>query len=212
MNRLQNVTLICVNTEKNKKDVIRMTVLGLIKQLDTLNKEHRMEIDNLPKSYVRGSKVFEEALKQVKKNHETRKEAIKEQINQELVKIEAKAEIEQKFNEALSTPTLEDIAEGYKVIDVVAKTANVLSPTTLETLLLKVKDSDQLAVINDVINATNELDLKTVMKNHIATLDSFDAERRNTKQLVNDFKNALHVSGDDMTFTVLSLATQLSEI
>ena len=51
-----------------------------------------------------------------------------------------------------------------------------------------------------------------VMKNHIATLDSFDAERRNTKELVNDFKNALLVSGDSMTFTVLSLATQLSEI
>ena len=98
------------------------------------------------------------------------------------------------------------------MIDVVAKTANVLSPTTLETLLLKVKDSDQLAVINDVINATSHIDLKLVMKNHIATLDSFDGERRNTKQLVNDFKNALHVSGDDMTFTVLSLATQLSEI
>ena len=212
MNRLQNVTLICVNTEKNKKDVIRMTVLDLVKQLDTLNKEHRMEIDNLPKSYVRGSEVFKEALKQVKKSHETRKEAIKEQINQELVKIEAKAETEQKFNEALSTPTLEDITEGYKVIDVITKTANVLSPATLETLLLKVKDSDQLAVINDVINATNHIDLKLVMKNHIATLDSFDAERRNTKQLVNDFKNALLVSGDSMTFTVLSLATQLSEI
>ena len=212
MNRLQNVTLICVNTEKNKKDVIRMTVLDLVKQLDTLNKEHRMEIDNLPKSYVRGSVVFKEALKQVKKNHEIRKEAIKEQITQELVKIEAKAETEQKFNEALSTPTLEDITEGYKVIDVITKTAHVLSPTTLETLLLKVKDSDQLAVINDVINATSHIDLKLVMKNHIATLDSFDAERRNTKQLVNDFKNALLVSGDSMTFTVLSLATQLSEI
>ena len=83
-----------------------MTILELVKQLDTLNKEHRMEIDNLPKSYVRGSEVFKEALKQVKKSHETRKEAIKEQINQELVKIEAKAETEQKFNEALSTPTL----------------------------------------------------------------------------------------------------------
>lgn len=189
-----------------------MTILELVKQLDTLNKERRMEIDNLPKSYVRGSEVFEEALKQVKKNHETRKEAIKEQIQQELVKIEAKAETEQKFNEALSTPTLEDIAEGYKVIDVITKTANVLSPATLETLLLKVKDSDQLAVINDVINATSHIDLKLVMKNHIATLDSFDAERRNTKQLVNDFKNALLVSGDSMTFTVLSLATQLSEV
>ena len=114
-----------------------MTILELVKQLDTLNKERRMEIDNLSKSYVRGSEVFEEALKQVKKNHETRKEAIKEQIQQELVKIEAKAETEQKFNEALSTPTLEDIAEGYKVIDVITKTAIVLSPATLETLLLK---------------------------------------------------------------------------
>ena len=81
-----------------------------------------------------------------------------------------------------------------------------------DDVLLKVKDSDQLAVINDVINATNHIDLKLVMKNHIATLDSFDAERRNTKELVNDFKNALLVSGDSMTFTVLSLATQLSEV
>ena len=186
-------------------------VLELVKQLDTLNKERRMEIDNLPKSYVRGSEVFEEALKQVKKNYETRKDAIKEQIQQELVKIEAKAETEQKFNEALSQPTLEDITEGYKVIDVITKTANVLSPATLETLLLKVKDMDQLAVINDVIAGTGELDLKLAVKNRIIALDSFDAERRNTRQLVEDFKKAMAVSNDSMTFTVMNLASQLSE-
>ena len=79
------------------------------------------------------------------------------------------------------------------------------------SLLLKVKDGDQLAVINDVIAATGELDLKLAVKNRIIALDSFDAERRNTKQLVEDFKKAMAVSGDSMTFTVMSLASQLSE-
>ena len=189
-----------------------MTILDLVKQLDTLNKERRMEIDNLPKSYVRGSEVFEEALKQVKKNHEARKEAIKSQIEAQLEVIEAEADYEMAVNKNMDKPTLEDVAEGYKVIDVITKTANVLSPATLETLLLKVKDLDQLAVINDVIAATDHIDLKLVMKNHIATLDSFDAERRNTKQLVEDFRQAMAVSGDSMTFTVMSLATQLSEV
>ena len=49
------------------------------------------------------------------------------------------------------------------------------------------------------------------MKKHLITVDSYDAERRNTKQLVEDFKKAMAVSGDSMTFTVMSLATQLSE-
>ena len=186
-----------------------MTVLELVKQLDTLNKEHRMEIDNLPKSYVRGSVVFKEALKQVKKNHEIRKEAIKEQINQELVKIEAKAETEQKFNEALSTPTLEDIAEGYKVIDVITKTAHVLSPATLETLLLKVKDSDQLAVINDVVASTGEIGLKNVVKSRIQDLDSINMQQQDQLQLVKDFDEALAQSNDELTFTVMSLASAL---
>ena len=103
------------------------------------------------------------------------------------------------------------MAEGYKIIDVVTKTAHVLSPATLENLLLKVKDMDQLAIINDVIAATGELDLKLVVKDRIVALDSFDAERRNTMQLVEDFKKAMAVSGDSMTFTVMNLASQLSE-
>ena len=49
------------------------------------------------------------------------------------------------------------------------------------------------------------------MKKHLVTLDSYDAERRNTKDLVEQFKHALATSGDGMTFTMLSLATQLSE-
>ena len=104
------------------------------------------------------------------------------------------------------------MAEGYKIIDVVTKTAHVLSPATLENLLLKVKDTMQLAVISDVVNATNELDLKKVVKDRIIALDSFDAERRNTKQLVEDFRQALAVSGDSMTFTVMNLASQLAEV
>lgn len=188
-----------------------MTILELVKQLDTLKRDYKRQIEDLPKSYVRGTDVFREAVARVKANYETSKEGILEQINQELVKIEAKAETEQKMYDSLTKPTLEDVAEGYKVIDVITKTAKLLSPATLENLLLKVKDVDQLAVINDVIAATGELDLKLAVKNRIIALDSFDAERRNTMQLVEDFKKAMAVSGDSMTFTVMNLASQLSE-
>lgn len=188
-----------------------MTILELVKQLDTLKRDYKRQIDDLPKSYVRGTEVFKEAVARTKANYETSKESIVEQINLQLAKIEAKAETEQKFHDSLTKPTLEDVAEGYKVIDVITKTAHVLSPATLENLLLKVKDMDQLAVINDVIAATGELDLKLVVKDRIVALDSFDAERRDTMQLVEDFKQALAVSGDSMTFTVMSLASQLSE-
>ena len=188
-----------------------MTILELVKQLDTLKRDYKRQIEDLPKSYVRGTEVFREAVARTKANYETSKEGILEQINKELVKIEAKAETEQKMYDSLTKPTLEDVAEGYKVIDVITKTAHVLSPATLENLLLKVKDVDQLAVINDVIAATGELDLKLVVKERIVALDSFDAERRDTMQLVEDFKQALAVSGDSMTFTVMNLASQLSE-
>lgn len=188
-----------------------MTILELVKQLDTLKRDYKRQIDDLPKSYVRGTEVFKEAVARTKANYETSKESIVEQINLQLAKIEAKAETEQKMYDSLTKPTLEDVAEGYKVIDVITKTAKLLSPATLENLLLKVKDVDQLAVINDVIAATGELDLKLAVKNRIIALDSFDAERRNTMQLVEDFKKAMAVSGDSMTFTVMNLASQLSE-
>ena len=188
-----------------------MTILELVKQLDTLKRDYKRQIDDLPKSYVRGTEVFKEAVARTKANYETSKESIVEQINLQLAKIEAKAETEQKFHDSLTKPTLEDVAEGYKVIDVITKTAKLLSPATLENLLLKVKDVDQLAVINDIIAATGELDLKLAVKNRIIALDSFDAERRNTMQLVEDFKKAMAVSGDSMTFTVMNLASQLSE-
>ena len=136
-----------------------MTILELVKQLDTVTQDYKRQVRDLPKSYVRGTEVFKEAVARVKANYETSKEGILEQINKELVKIEAKAETEQKFHDSLTKPTLEDVAEGYKVIDVITKTAHVLSPATLENLLLKVKDMDQLAIINDVIAATGELDL-----------------------------------------------------
>ena len=188
-----------------------MTILELVKQLDTIQKEYKRQVEDLPRNYVRGSEVFKEAQAQLKNNYEASKIAIKEQIKAKLEVIEAKAELEQKQQESLTKPTLEDVAEGYKIIDVVTKTAHVLSPATLENLLLKCKDTLQLAVISDVVNATNELDLKKVVKDRIIALDSFDAERRNTKQLVEDFRQALAVSGDSMTFTVMSLASQLSE-
>lgn len=189
-----------------------MTILELVKQLDTLKRDYKRQIEDLPKSYVRGTDVFREAVARTKANYETSKEGILEQINKELVKIEAKAETEQKMYDSLTKPTLEDVAEGYKVIDVITKTSHVLSPATLENLLLKVKDVDQLAVINDIIAATGELDLKLVVKKRIIALDSFGAERRNTMQLVEDFKKAMAVSGDSMTFTVMNLASQLAEV
>ena len=189
-----------------------MAILELVKQLDTLKRDYKRQIDDLPKSYVRGTEVFQEAVARTKANYETSKEGILEQINQELVKIEAKAKKKKKMYDSLTKPTLEDVAEGYKVIDVITKTVHVLSPATLENLLLKVKDMDQLAVINDVVASTGELDLKLAVKNRIIALDSFDAERRNTKQLVEDFRQALAVSGDSMTFTVMSLASQLAEV
>lgn len=188
-----------------------MTILELVKQLDTIQKEYKRQVEDLPRNYVRGSEVFKEAQAQLKNNYEASKIAIKEQIKAKLEVIEAKAELEQKQQESLTKPTLEDIAEGYKVIEVITKTAHVLSPATLENLLLKVKDLDQLAVINDVVNATNELDLKMVMKARLKAMDEFDADRRNTKDLVEQFKHALATSGDGMTFTMLNLASQLSE-
>ena len=189
-----------------------MTILELVKQLDTLKRDYKRQIDDLPKSYVRGTEVFKEAVARTKANYETSKEGILEQINLELAKIEAKAETEQKFYQSLSQPTLEDVAEGYKVIDVITKTASMLSPATLENLLLKVKDMDQLAIISDVINSVGDLDLKMAVKQRIIDLDTFDAQRRNTKELVADFKQALAVSGDSMTFTVMSLASELDKV
>ena len=191
--------------------ILKGSILDLVKQLDTIQKEYKRQVEDLPRNYVRGSEVFKEAQAQLKNNYEASKIAIKEQIKAKLEVIEAKAELEQKQQESLTKPTLEDIAEGYKVIEVITKTAHVLSPATLENLLLKVKDLDQLAVINDVVNATNELDLKMVMKARLKAMDEFDADRRNTKDLVEQFKHALATSGDGMTFTMLSLATQLSE-
>lgn len=191
--------------------ILKGSILDLVKQLDTIHKDHKRQVEDLPRNYVRGSEVFKEAQTQLKNNYEASKIAIKEQIKAQLEVIEAKAELEQKQQESLTKPTLEDIAEGYKVIEVITKTAHVLSPATLENLLLKVKDLDQLAVINDVVNATNELDLKMVMKARLKAMDEFDADRRNTKDLVEQFKHALATSGDGMTFTMLNLATQLSE-
>lgn len=189
-----------------------MTILNLVKQIDVIKRDYKRQIDDLPKSYVRGTEVFKEAVARTKANYETSKEGILEQINLELAKIEAKAETEQKFYQSLSQPTLEDVAEGYKVIDVITKTASMLSPATLENLLLKVKDMDQLAVITDVINSVGDLDLKMAVKQRIIDLDTFDAQRRNTKELVDDFKQALAVSGDSMTFTVMSLASELDKV
>lgn len=189
-----------------------MNILELVKQLDVIKRDYKRQLEDLPKSYVPRSEAFNEAANQTKANYETSKEGILEQITKKLVQIEAKAETEQKFYQSLSQPTLEDVAEGYKVIDVITKTASMLSPATLENLLLKVKDMDQLAVISDVINSVGDLDLKMAVKQRIIDLDTFDAQRRNTKELVADFKQALAVSGDSMTFTVMDLASKLDKV
>ena len=57
-----------------------MTILELVKQLDTVKRDHKRQIDDLPKSYVPGTKVFQEAAARVKANYEASKIAIKSRI------------------------------------------------------------------------------------------------------------------------------------
>lgn len=70
-----------------------MTILELVKQLDTVTQDYKRQVRDLPKSYVRGTDVFREAVARTKANYETSKEGILEQINKELVKNESKAMI-----------------------------------------------------------------------------------------------------------------------
>lgn len=188
------------------------TVYELIMQLDATNSEYKRQVDDLPKNYVRGSAVFKQAAEQLKINHQNQTQTLKNLIENELIKLEAKADVDEHYQDALSQPTAEEIEEGFKVVDMINKTKDSISDQTLKALLLRVKDLDQLAVINDVINATNDSDLKFMMKQHLTELDSATNERKNTRQTIEDFRNAMRVAGDTLTFNVLSLATQLSEV
>ena len=53
-----------------------MTILELVKQLDTVKRDYKRQIDDLPKSYVRGTEVFQEAAARVKNGYEASKIAI----------------------------------------------------------------------------------------------------------------------------------------
>ena len=46
-----------------------MTILELVKQLDTLTQDYKRQVRDLPKSYVRGTEVFKEAVARTKANY-----------------------------------------------------------------------------------------------------------------------------------------------
>ena len=189
-----------------------MTILELIKQLDTLKRDYKRQIDDLPKNYVRGSEMMKVASEQMRTNYETSKNAIKEQIKAELEKVKGQALLEQEIEKTLSVPTVEEINEGYQVVDIIAKTVDSLSPYTLENLLLKVKDLDQLLIIFDVVNKHGNGELINKVKKHAQILDKCNQKCVSTMDLIEQFEYALNTSGDSMNFTMLSLASALDEV
>lgn len=189
-----------------------MTILELVKQLYTLTQDYKRQVNDLPKNYVRGSEMMKLASEQMRKNYETSKNAIKEQIQAELEKVKGQALLEQEIEKTLSVPTAEEIAEGYQVVDIIAKTVDSLSPYTLENLLLKVKDLDQLLIINDVVNSKKKTELAQKVRKHAQILDKCNQKCVNTMDLIEQFEYALNTSGDSMNFTMLSLASALDEV
>ena len=186
-----------------------MAILDLVKEIDQLKKNHNSVIRDLHKSYVPGSDAFKKQAEHLEAKYQADTEAIRNKINMELAKVEAKAKTIQTIHAANSTPTTEEIESGYKIIDVITKTSNSLSEETLSKLVSKVKDFDQLAVIQDVVASTGEIGLKNVVKNRIIDLDSINTQQQDTLQLVKDFDAALSQSNDELTFTVMSLASAL---
>ena len=189
-----------------------MTFLELVKELDTIHKDYKRQVNDLPKNYVRGSEMMKLASEQMRKNYETSKNAIKEQIKAELEKVKGQALLEQEIEKTLSVPTAEEITEGYQVVDIIAKTVDSLSPYTLENLLLKVKDLDQLLIISDVVNSKKKMELAQKVKKHAQILDERNQKCVNTMDLIEQFEYALNTSGDSMNFTMLSLASALDEV
>ena len=144
-----------------------MTILELVKQLDTVTRDYKRQVRDLPKNYVRGSEMMRVASEQMRTNYETSKNAIKEQIQAELEKVKGQALLEQEVEKTLSVPTASEINEGYQVVDIIAKTVDSLSPYTLENLLLKVKDLDQLLIISDVVNSKKKMELVEGVKKYV---------------------------------------------
>ena len=186
-----------------------MAILDLVKEIDQLKKNHNSVICNLHKSYVVGSDAFKKQAEHLEAKYQADTEAIRNKINMELAKVEAKAKTIQTIHAANSAPTTEEIESGYKIIDVITKTSNSISEETLSRLVSKVKDFDQLAVIQDVISATGEISLKNVVKNRIIDLDSINTQQQDKLQLVKDFDAAFKASNDEMTYNVLALAAAL---
>ena len=190
-----------------------MTILvELVKQLDTLSVDYKRQVQDLPKNYVRGSEMMKVASEQMRTNYETSKNAIKEQIKAELEKVKGQALLEQEVEKTLSVPTVSEINEGYQVVDIIAKTVDSLSPYTLENLLLKVKDLDQLLIISDVVNSKKKMELAQKVKKHAQILDKCNQKCVSTMDLIEQFEYALNTSGDSMNFTMLSLASALDEV
>lgn len=189
-----------------------MTILELVKQLNTLSVDYKRQVQDLPKNYVRGSEMMRLASEQMRKNYETSKNAVKEQIQAELEKVKGQALLEQEIEKTLSVPTAEEINEGYQVVDIIAKTVDSLSSYTLENLLLKVKDLDQLLIISDVVNSKKKMELAQKVKKHAQILDKCNQKCVSTMDLIEQFEYALNTSGDSMNFTMLSLASALDEV
>ena len=184
-------------------------MLDLVKQMDELSKERKKLMSELPRNYVMGSEAYKKQVQKIENNYQADTQILKNKINMELAKVEAKAKTIQTIHATNSAPTREEIESGYKIIDVITKTSNALSEETLSRLVSKVKDFDQLAVINDVVASTGEIGLKNVVKSRIQVLDEINMQQQNQLQLVKDFDEALAQSNDELTFTVMSLASAL---
>lgn len=184
-------------------------MLDLVKQMDELNKERKKLMSELPRNYVMGSEAYKKQVQKIEDNYHADTEMLKNKINMELAKVEAKAKTIQTIHATNSAPTMEEIESGYKIIDVITKTSNTLSEETLSRLVSKVKDFDQLAVIKDVVAATGEISLKNIVKSRIQDLDSINMQQQDQLQLVKDFDKALAQSNDELNFTVMSLASAL---
>ena len=184
-------------------------MLDLVKQMDELNRERKKLMSELPRNYVMGSEAYKKQVQKIEGNYQADTQILKNKINMELAKVEAKAKTIQTIHATNSAPTMEEIESGYKIIDVISKTSNSISEDTLTRLVGKVKDFDQLAVIQDVVAATGEIALKNIVKNRIQVLDEINMQQQNQLQLVKDFDEALAQSNDELTFDVMALAAAL---
>ena len=188
-----------------------MAILDLVKEIDQLKKNHNSVIRDLHKSYVPGSDAFKKQAEHLEAKYQADTEAIRNKINMELAKVEAKAKTIQTIHAATSTPTQEELDAGYKVVDMISKTSHSISEETLSRLVSKVKDFDQLAVIKDVVASTGEIGLKNIVKSRIQDLDAINTQQQDKLQLVKDFDQALAASNDELTFDVMALASALDK-